>query len=349
MLKTALCEQLGIEHPIFCAGMGPAATPELAAAVSNAGGCGVIGGGGAGPEYVHEMIRQARQLTDKPFGINIILGDEEEEVDPEDDPVQAAIDGRVPILVFFWGNPQAYVEKAHRTGVKVFMQVGSVEEAKRCAAAGVDAIIAQGTEAGGHVRGTTALSVLVPAVVEAVRPLPVIASGGIADGRGLTAALALGAQGVSLGTRFVCSQEFSTPQRYKETVVASTAEDTIYLTDLFDVGWPNAPHRVIRNRVVREWEAAGRPPSGQRPGEGTVLGTRTLLGQTRDVLKYQATVALRDFQGDLDSIAFWAGQSCSLVHDIRPAGDIVSEIVREAEEVIEGLHRTIKAAVAATT
>src|SRR5439155_1723203 len=163
--------QLGIEHPTFCAVIHPATTPELAAAFSNAGGCGVIGRGGARPEYVHEMIRQARQLTYKPFGINIILGNEEEEVDSEDDHGQ-----------------------------------------------------------------------------------PVIASGGIADGRGLTAALALGAQGVSLGTRFVCSQEFSTPQRYKETVVASTAEDTIYLTDLFDVGWPNAPHRVIRNRVVREWE-----------------------------------------------------------------------------------------------
>jgi NAD(P)H-dependent flavin oxidoreductase YrpB (nitropropane dioxygenase family) len=312
--------------------MGPAAGPELAAAVSNAGGCGVIGGGGYTGAYVREQVRRTRRLTDKPFGINIILGGDYEEV--EDDPVRAAINERVPLLVFFWGDPSPLVAAAHENGIKVLLQVGSVREAERAAQAGVDGIIAQGSEAGGHVRGTTALSVLVPAVVDAVGPTPVIASGGIADGRGLVAALALGAQGISMGTRFMASEEFSTPRSFKDRVIASGAEDTVYLLDLFDVGWPNAPHRVIRNGVVREWEEAGRPPSGQRPGEGTTVGTRTILGESRPMPKYAAAIATADFDGDLEAIPIWAGQSCSLVRDIKPAGEIVRDVVREAEAVI---------------
>jgi NAD(P)H-dependent flavin oxidoreductase YrpB (nitropropane dioxygenase family) len=337
MLKTALCEQLGIEYPIFSVGMGPAATAELAAAVSNAGGCGVLGGSGFSASYAREQIRRLRTLTDRPFGVNIILEDQEPE------PIEACIAERVPVLVFFWGDPRPFVADAHRHGVKVLLQVGSVEEAKAAADAGVDAIIAQGTEAGGHVRGMTALSVIVPAVVDAVKPVPVIASGGIADGRGLAAALALGAQAVSMGTRFVASEEASVPRMYKERIVASTTADTVYSVDLFDVGWPNAPHRVIRNGVVREWEAAGRPPSGQRPGEGTIIGSRTVGGQTREIPKYAAAIATLEFEGDLESMPFWAGQSCSLVKDIKPAGDIVRDIVGEAEEVIEHLNGMVRA------
>ena len=339
MLKTALCEQLGIRHPILSAGMGLAAGPELAAAVSNAGGCGVLGGGGNGPEYVRDVIRRTRKLTDRPFGLNFVLGDEE---DDDTEPIDVALEEGLAVMVLFWGNPKAFVEKAHRRGTKVLIQVGSVEEATRAASAGVDGIIAQGTEAGGHVRGTTALSVLVPEVIDAVKPVPVIASGGIADGRGLAAALALGAQGVSLGTRFVACQEFATPRAYKEAVVAGAAADTVLSDFLFDVGWPNAAHRVIRNKVVREWEAAGRPPSGQRPGEGTIIGRRT--GQWAiEVQKYQSTTATPEFEGDVESLPYWAGHSCSLVHDIKPAADIVRDLVREAEEVIEGLHRQVTA------
>jgi nitronate monooxygenase len=150
------------------------------------------------------------------------------------------------------------------------LQVGSVEEAQT-AAAGVDAIIAQGLEAGGHAKSTTALSSLLPAVVAAVRPGPVMAAGGIADGRGLVAALSLGAQAVSLGTRFLGSEEALAARAYKERVVQSTAEDTVYTT-LFNAGW-GAPHRVLRNKAVAAWEAVGRLGPGRRPGEGTIVGT----------------------------------------------------------------------------
>lgn len=153
----------------------------------------------------------------------------------EEDQIDTCLAERVPILVFFWGDPRPYVEDAHQNGVKVFIQVGSVDEARAAADAGVDAIIAQVIEAGGHVKGTTALSVFVPEVVDAVKPLPVIAAGGIADGRGLVAALCLGAQAVSMGTRFVASEEAFVPRAYKEWIVASMSADTVY-SELFDRG-----------------------------------------------------------------------------------------------------------------
>src|SRR5713101_8567972 len=195
-----------------------------------------------------EFVHRLRTLTDKPFGVNLIL--------PllQEGQIDACLAERVPLLVLFWGDPRPYVAEAHRRDTKVFIQVGSVEEATAAAAAGVDAIIAQGVEAGGHVKSTTSLSTIVPAVVEAVKPVPVIAAGGIANGRGVVAALSLGAQAVSIGTRFLCSEETQVVRAYKERVVKSKAEDTVY-TFLFDVGWPEAAHRVLRNKATDEWEA----------------------------------------------------------------------------------------------
>jgi nitronate monooxygenase len=332
MLRTPLCYQLGIAYPIFSVGMGPVAGPELAAAVSNAGGCGVLGGVFKPAPYLQQEMRRLRTLTDNPFGVNLIL--------PllQEGQIETCLAEGVPLLVFFWGDPRPYVAEAHRRDTKVFIQVGSVEEATAAAAAGVDAIIVQGIEAGGHVKSLTSLSTLVPAVVEAVKPVPVLAAGGIANGRGVVAALSLGAQAVSMGTRFLCSAEACATQAYKERVVRSTAEDTVYTT-LFDLGWPDAPHRVLRNTAFAEWEAAGRPASGQRPGEDTIVGTVSLAGTTVEVPKYGAMIPITSFSGDMESVALLAGESCSLVHDITPAAQIVQDVVREAEEVIEHMQR----------
>jgi nitronate monooxygenase len=332
MLCTPLCQQLGITYPIFSVGMGPVAGPELAAAVSNAGGGGVLGGLFMPPPSLRQAIHRLRTLTDKPFGVNLIL--------PllQEGQIDACLAERVPLLVLFWGDPRPYVAEAHRHDTKVFMQVGSVEEATAAAEAGVDAIIIQGVEAGGHVKSRTSLSALVPAVVEAVTPVPVLAAGGIATGRGVMAALSLGAQAVSMGTRFLCSTEASATRAYKERVVRSTAEDTVYTT-LFDLGWPDAPHRVLRNKAFEEWEAAGRPASGQRPGEGTIVGTVSLAGTTMEVPKYGAMIPITSFSGDMESVALLAGESCSLVHDVKPAAQIVQDLVREAEEVIAHMQR----------
>jgi nitronate monooxygenase len=333
MLKTTLCRQLGIEYPLFSAGMGGGmAGPELVAAVSNAGACGVLGMGGLPAPYIRQQIQQTRTLTNKPFGVNLLLPILQE------GQIEICLDEQVPILILFWGDPTPYVGEAHRRGTKVFIQVGSVEEAHAAARAGVDAIIAQGIEAGGHVKSTTALSTIVPTVVEAVKPLPVIAAGGIANGRGLVAALSLGAQAVSLGTRFLASEETRVVRAYKERVVQSTAEDTVY-TLLFDVGWPDAAHRVLRNKVIAEWEAAGRPASGQRPGEGSIIGTMPVAGTPMEMVKYMVFPPLTGFTGDIDYAVLYAGESCSLVHDIKPAAQIVRDVVREAEEVIEEMQR----------
>jgi nitronate monooxygenase/enoyl-[acyl-carrier protein] reductase II len=273
-----------------------------------------------------------RTLTDKPFGVNIILPMLQE------GQIEACLDEKVPILVLFWGDPKPYVEEAHKRGTKVFIQVGSVEEAKTAAQAGVDAIIAQGVEAGGHVKSTTSLSTIVPAMVEAVKPIPVIAAGGIANGRGVIAALSLGAQAVSMGTRFLCSEETQVLRAYKERVTRAKAEDTVY-TLLFDVGWPNAAHRVLKNKEIAEWEAASRPETGKRLGEGSTLGTMQIAGTTIDVPRYAVFPPMPGFSGDIERMALYAGESCELINDIKPAAQIVREVVHEAEEALAQLRQ----------
>jgi nitronate monooxygenase len=200
----------------------------------------------------------------------------------------------------------------------------------------VDAVIAQGFEAGGHVRGTTSIWELLPAAVDAVEPIPVLASGGIGDGRGLARALRLGAQAVSLGTRFVASDEAWAHSAYKERVVKSSAEDTFY-GDLFNVWWPGrGPHRVLRNEAFEEWDAAGRPPPGKRPGEGTSIGMRRGGGgEELPWPRYAIGTIPPDFVGDLAYAPMWAGESCSVVNDVKPAATIVRDLVREAARLLE--------------
>ena len=331
MLHTPLCQDLGITYPIFSVGMGGGmAGPRLTAAVSNAGGCGVLGMGGLPAPFIQEQIQQVRTLTERPFGVNIIL--------PllQEGQIETCFAEAVPLLVLFWGDPEPYVKEAHRVGTKVFLQAGSVEEALTAVNAGVDGIIAQGVEAGGHVKSTTSLSTIIPAMVEAVGPVPVIAAGGIATGRGVVAALTLGAQAVSMGTRFVASEEVQVVQAYKQRIVDSTAEDTVYTT-LFDVGWPDAAHRVLRNTAMDEWEAAGCPASGQRPGEGRAIGTMPMAGTSVELPKYGIFPPMPGFAGDLEQTALYAGESCRLIHDVKPAGHIVRDIMAEAEEIVQGL------------
>lgn len=330
MFTTPLCRTLGIQHPIFNAGIGAAAGPALAAAVSNAGGCGVLGAASLPGAFVRAQIRQLKALTAKPVGINVVL--------PllRKGQIEACFDERPAVLVLFWGDPGPYIADAHRRGMKVFVQVGSVGEAVAAAEAGVDAVIAQGVEAGGHVRGTTSLMALLPAIVDAVGPLPVIGSGGIAEGRGLVAALSLGAQAVSMGTRFLASTEANASNEYKQRVIAAQAEDTAYL-DHFGVGWSNAPHRVLRNASVERWERAGRPPVGQRPGEGTVLGTMRSGGTSVEIPAYSAYMPEADVTADIEEMALYAGQSCNLIDAIQPAAEIIDEIVRGASAAAERL------------
>jgi NAD(P)H-dependent flavin oxidoreductase YrpB (nitropropane dioxygenase family) len=328
MLQTPLCQQLGVDYPIWNAGMGGgSAGPELAAAVSEAGGFGVLGMGAVPPPLIGGAIAATRELTEKPFGVNLLL--------PLLEPgqIEACLEARISALILFWGDVTPYVKPAQDAGVQIVHSVGSVDEAEAAADAGVDAVLVQGVEAGGHVKGTSALSVVLPAVVAAVDPLPVIAAGGIANGRGLAAALMLGAQAVSLGTRFLCSDEAGVLPAYKERIRRATAEDTVH-TKLFDVGWPDAAHRVLRNAAFDQWEAAGRPPSGQRPGEGAIVGTVSMGGQSVDIPRYTVLPPISSFEGDIEQIALYAGQSCALIEDILPAAGIMADLVREAEAAL---------------
>ena len=335
-LHTGLCDLLGMRYPILNAGIGSAAVPELAAAVSNAGALGVIGG--TMPlDALAGRVSRTRALTDQPFGVNVIIA----ETEPGDreyllQHIDAIAAMRVPVIAVFWGDPSPYVDIAHRHGAKLLIQVGSVEEAETAAAAGVDAVIAQGVEAGGHVRGIVSVWKLLPEVVEALAPLPVVASGGIGDGAGVARALEVGAQGVSLGTRFVACDETWVHPGYKQRVVDATSDDTVY-NELYDLDWPDAPHRTLKNKTWAEWDAAGRPPRGQRPGEGTSIGMRTnVMGEREEWMRYAIGSAPPDFDGDIEYSPLWAGESCSVVNDVKPAADIVRDLVRGAEAALAG-------------
>ena len=331
MLKTPLCERVGIECPIFSVGMGGGmAGPRLVSAVSNAGGCGVLGLGGVPANHTRQQIREVRAMTKRVYGVNIIL--------PllQEGQIETCLDESVPLIIFFWGSPEPYVAEAHSHGVKVLVQVGTVEEAVMAAEAGVDAIIVQGAEAGGHVRGHISLSTFLPVVVDAVNPIPVIASGGIANGRGLAAALACGAQAVSLGTRFLASAEACAHNEYKRRIVTSNSKDTVRTT-LFDVGWPSADHRVLRNRALTDWEKAGRPRPGERPGEGRSIGTMQMAEKVISVPKYSVFPPRESFVGDVENMVLYAGESCGLIHDIKPAEQIVREISAGAETTLKKL------------
>jgi nitronate monooxygenase len=330
VLRTRLCHELGIEYPIWSVGFGGAG-PELVAAVSGAGGFGVLGANGLAADAITALVARTRELTDRPFGLNLIIADNNEQ---DRAAVRAAAAVRVAALVLFWGDPTPYVPFAHAGGVKVVIQVGSVAEAHAAAAAGVDAVIAQGIEAGGHVRGTTSIWELLPATVAALSGLPVLASGGIGDGAGVARALRLGAHGVSLGTRFVASEEAYIHPAYKQRILQARAEDTVY-HQLYDVWWPDAPHRTLRNKTLQEWEAAGCPPPGQRPGEGIPIGT--FRGASRKRVpwpRYAVGVATADFEGDIEYAPLWAGESCSVVNDLKPATAIVRDLVRDAETAL---------------
>jgi nitronate monooxygenase len=332
MLRTRLCDLLGIEVPIVAAPMAPNITDlDLAAAVSNAGGLALISFGGYPPPLLKERIRKLRTMTSRPFGVNILLNGPRLPL-PESAWVDACIEERVPVLSFFWGDPSPYVEKAHSAGIKVCDQVGSVSAARRAKSAGVDFIIAQGIEAGGHIAGTVSTMVLVPRVVDSVHPVPVVAAGGIADGRGLAAALALGAEGVVLGTRLLATTESNAHELYKQKVVAASEEDTVRTT-LFGHGWPNAHHRTLRTPFVEQWLADEKRGSEERSDE-PVIGEVTIGGMRVPLHRFGGIPPARDAEGDIESMSLLAGQSAGLVQAIRPAAEVIREMVEQATAIL---------------
>lgn len=316
MLRTPVCDVLGIDVPIVQAGMSTFTSAELVAAVSNAGGLGILGALLRPVDQLRDEIRRIRTLTDRPFGVNHVIA----HLDP------AALDvtfaERVPILSLAWGDPAPLVVRAHAAGMRVVHQVPTAVAAAQAAAAGVDVIVGQGTDGGGHV-GFVGTLPLLPAVVDAAGGVPVLAAGGIADGRGLVAALALGADGVLMGTRFLATPEAPIPDAWRRTIVDAD-ESTTVRTAAFDravaMTWPGAEVRAIRNAFLTTW--AERPDAaGAHAGE----------------LAPQLFGALA--AGDFATFPPMAGQSCGLVREILPAAEVVRRTIAEAEATLRRLAR----------
>ncbi|MEO5574883.1 MAG: nitronate monooxygenase [Gaiellaceae bacterium] len=322
-IRTSFTELVGVEHPVVSAGMaGGAAGGELAGAVSEAGGLGIVGASLLESDRLREEVARARELTAKPIGVNLLLFGNEHLLGP-------VLELQPAVLSTAWPRDDqdlaAIFAQAHARGIQVMHMVATLPDAVAAVEAGADMIVAQGGEGGGHV-GEMGTTVLVRQVVKAVAPVPVLAAGGYADGAGLASALALGADGILMGTRFIATAECAMAESDKEGVVASDGHDTV-VTSVHDTfsgrDWPGAWSRGPRNRFVEEW--LGREPELRR--------------RRNEVRKRLAAAAER---GDRDYWLMWFGQSAGLVDAVRPAGEIVREVVAEAEEILRGLSRAVE-------
>jgi nitronate monooxygenase len=304
--------------PIFQAPTGSLAGPELCAAVSAAGGMGAMGLTWTTPEEAAVLIRDVRARTDRPFQVNFAL-----HFPPN--ALSAVLDAGAPFITFSWGDPAPYLPMVRAAGAKVGIQVTNAGGARRAIDLGVDFLICQGVEAGGHVQSSTPLLVLLPGVVEAAGSVPVIAAGGIADGAGIAEVVHLGATGALLGTRFLATVESRAHPDYKVALVRASAADTA-LTVCFDGGWPYSPQRVLRNVTLETWEAAGSPPVGQRPGEGDVVA-RTEPGEP--IYRYEGPAPKIGMTGDIAAMCLYAGTGCGRITDIPTAAEVIARLMQE--------------------
>lgn len=306
-MNTKITELLGIKYPILQGGMAWIAESGLAAAVSNAGGAGIIAGGSAPAEFIKEEIHKAKALTDKPFGINIML------MAPNaDDLAQLVIDEKIPFITTGAGNPGKYMEKWLEAGIKVIPVVPSVALAKRMERAGAAAVIAEGTESGGHIGENTTMC-LVPQVVDAV-DIPVIAAGGIADGRGIAASFMLGAEGVQVGTRFLACEECKIHPTYKELVIGAKDTDSVVTGR-----YTGHPCRNVRTKFAKKL-ATGEKDGTLTPDEFEQLTVGALRKAVQD--------------GNLDEGSFLCGAIAGMINEVKPAKDIIEEMFAGAEKLL---------------
>ena len=308
-MNTRITELLGIEYPIIQGGMAWVAEAHLAAAVSNAGGLGLLGGASAPAEVIRDMIRQTREMTDKPFGVNVML------MSPYAKEVaQVVVEEKVQVVTTGAGNPGAYLSMWQDAGIKVIPVVASVAHAKLMERAGVDAVVAEGTESGGHIGEATTMT-LIPAVADAVN-IPVIAAGGIADGRGMAAAFMLGAEGVQVGTRFVATKEAVVHQNYKDRIVKAKDIDSAV------TGRSHGhPVRCLRNQMTREYNRL------------------EAEGKSFEELEYLTLGSLRKAvqEGDITNGTVMAGQIASVIHDIKSCREVVEEMEAECVKLMRDM------------
>lgn len=309
MIKTKLCDLIGIEYPIFQGGMAWTATGELAAAVSEAGGLGIIGAGQAPADWLRQEIHKIKKVTNKPYGVNVML------MSPfVEDVMQVIVEERVPVITTGAGNPGKYIPMLKEVGTKIIPVVASVALARRLEKAGVDALIAEGMESGGHIGEISTLP-LVPQVVDAVS-IPVIAAGGIYDGRGMVAALALGAEGVQMGTRFMCAEECTISSKVKEMILKAKDRDTVVTGRS-----TGHPVRCLGNKLTREFE--------QLEKEGTDPEVLEKMGAGK--------LRLAMVEGDTQNGSVMSGQIAGAVQKIEPAATIIQDVMQGAERELARL------------
>lgn len=309
--------------PIYQAPVGSACTPELAAAVSNAGGMGALALSWTSASDAAALVRRTAQLTSEPFQVNFVLAFEPRQL-------EAVLEAGAPVVTFSWGIPGRQARTVHAVGRSFGVQVTSAEGARRGLDSGADFLICQGLEAGGHVQASRPLMEVLPSVLEAAGSVPVIASGGLATGQSIAVVLRAGATGAMLGTRFVATQESQAHDVYKQAITGAAGVDAV-LTTCFDGGWPYALHRVLRNATLADWEAAGCPPSGARPGEHDTVA---VSGDGRAVVRYEDHPPLAGMTGQLDQLSLYAGVSCGEIDDIPPAADVVRRLWQEASALL---------------
>lgn len=308
-LKTELCDLLEIEYPILQGGMAWVSTAELAAAVSEAGGLGIIGAGHAPAEWVRDEIRKARERTNKPFGVNVML------MSPHvEEVMQVVLQEKVPVITTGAGSPGKYIPALKENGTRVIPVIPSVALAKRMEKAGADAVVAEGMESGGHIGELTTMA-MVPQIVDAVE-IPVIAAGGIADGRGLVAALALGAKGIQVGTRFMCAEECTIHPNVKEFILKAKDRDTVITGRI-----TGHPVRCLKNKLTKEFEDMEERRVSVEELEA--LGAGSLKKAMID--------------GDIEMGSVMAGQIAGMVKEIKPARAIIEEIIAGAEQTLKSL------------
>jgi enoyl-[acyl-carrier protein] reductase II len=315
MLRTPLCDLLGIEFPIIQAGMSRFTSAELVAAVSNAGGLGSLGCDLRSVDDITMQLARTRELTNRPFAVNHLL------LTLNEKAFSLTLQARPPVISLAGSDPGDLVKRAHDLGILVIHQVHTVQQAHQAAERGVDVIIAQGSEAGGH-GGTVAALALIPQVVDAVSPIPVVAAGSMADGRGLAAALALGAAGINVGTRFLASVEAPISQGWKQMIVEAASEDAVKFDAWNDINPParsggyGTVLRALRTPFIDQWQER-----------------RDDAKQQAERLRGEVLTAVQ--QGRLHELVPVAGQSAGLIHDILPAGEIVRRMVAEAQQALE--------------
>jgi len=315
--RTPICDMFGIEVPIFLAGMGQVAYAQVCAAVSEAGGFGTLGMVGASPQQIRAEMRKVKELTRKPFGVDLLqaLPDQVEAA------IEVIIEEGAAAFIAGLGVPGPVIGRCHAGGVKVISMCGTVDHARRAEGAGCDVVVAQGTEAGGHTGKVAALA-LIPQTVDAVR-IPVLGAGAIVDGRGFVAALALGAQGIWMGTRFIASTEARAAQQFKERIVAARGSDTI-VTRCYS----GKPMRVIGNPYVEEQE--------RHTEEIKRFPEQLVRSAMAGVMNY-----VDDAATDPERTCMPAGQGIGGIHDVLPAGEIVARLVREARAVVGQLDELV--------